>query len=156
MCVCVHLPFLGGGFLYYNTLQKNGYLSTGGPSGLICTNHSCRSSPIGACQTGIPASVRFSARSRRSWWMPCKRATPWRPPLGLRRGARRVFFCPPTAESFGVSAHIGSGVVRGGPEIRFHEGSTRSTVPQGSARAAGWCEHTHAVGDITYVFMFHQ
>ena len=31
------------------------------------------------------------------------------------------FFLPPTAESFGVSAQIGSGVVRG----RFHEGSTR-------------------------------
>ena len=35
----------------------------------------------------------------------------------------------PTAESFGVSAQIGSGVVRGGPEIRFHEGSSR--VPPG-------------------------
>ena len=35
----------------------------------------------------------------------------------------------PTAESFGVSAQIGSGVVRGGPEVRFHEGSTR--VPPG-------------------------
>ena len=34
-----------------------------------------------------------------------------------------------TAESFGVSAQIGSGVVRGGPEVRFHEGSTR--VPRG-------------------------
>ena len=45
----------------------------------------------------------------------------------------------PTAESFVVS---GSGVVWGGPELRFHEDSTR--VPtgfhQGSARAAGWCE----------------
>ena len=28
----------------------------------------------------------------------------------------------PTAESSGVSAQIGSGVVRGGPEVRFHEG----------------------------------
>ena len=45
----------------------------------------------------------------------------------------------PTAESFGVSAQIGSGVVRGGPEVRFHKGSIR--VPGGSARAAGWCEH---------------
>ena len=36
-------------------------------------------------------------------------------------------------------AQIGSGVVRGGPEVRFHQGSTR--VQQGSARAAGWCEH---------------
>ena len=38
-------------------------------------------------------------------------------------------FFPPTAESFGVSAQIGSRVVRGGPEVRFHEGSTR--VPRG-------------------------
>ena len=35
----------------------------------------------------------------------------------------------PTAESFGVSAQIGSGVVRGDPELRFHQGSTR--VPPG-------------------------
>ena len=35
----------------------------------------------------------------------------------------------PTAESFGVSAQIGSGVVRGSPEVRFHQGSTR--VPPG-------------------------
>ena len=35
----------------------------------------------------------------------------------------------PTAGSFGVSAQIGFGVVRGGPEARFHEGSTR--VPRG-------------------------
>ena len=38
-------------------------------------------------------------------------------------------FFPPTAENFGVSAQIGSGVVRGGPDVRFHEGSTR--VPPG-------------------------
>ena len=38
-----------------------------------------------------------------------------------------MFF--PTAESFGVSAQIGSGVVRGGAEVRFHEGSIR--VPAG-------------------------
>ena len=36
-----------------------------------------------------------------------------------------LFFLSPTAESFGVSAQIGSGVVRGGPEVRFHESSTR-------------------------------
>ena len=35
----------------------------------------------------------------------------------------------PTAESFRVSAQIGSGVVWGGSEIRFHEGFTR--VPRG-------------------------
>ena len=35
-------------------------------------------------------------------------------------------FLSPTAESFGVSAQIGSGVVRGGPEVRFHNGSTRA------------------------------
>ena len=46
-----------------------------------------------------------------------------------------VLCCPP-AESFGVSAQICSGVVRGGPEVRFHEGSTRVKAP-------------HAVGDIT-------
>ena len=53
--------------------------------------------------------------------------------------AKKSVCFPPTAESFGVSAQMGSGVVRGGPEVRFHNGSTR--VPQGSARAAGWCEH---------------
>ena len=40
-----------------------------------------------------------------------------------------LFLFSPTAESFGVSAQIGSGVVRGGPEVRFHKGSTR--VPPG-------------------------
>ena len=49
--------------------------------------------------------------------------------------------CSPTAKSFGVSAQIGSGVVRGGPERRFHEGSTRA--PPRLKRAP------HAVGDIT-------
>ena len=38
-------------------------------------------------------------------------------------------FFSPTAESFGVSAQIGSGVVLGGPEVRFHKGSTK--VPRG-------------------------
>ena len=33
----------------------------------------------------------------------------------------------PTAESFVVSAQIGSGVVRGDPEVRFHEGPRGST-----------------------------
>ena len=67
-------------------------------------------------------------------------------------------FFPPTAESFGVSAQIGSGVVRGGPEVRFHEGSTR--VPpqfhQGSTRFCEGCgvvralkRAQHVVGDIT-------
>ena len=59
-----------------------------------------------------------------------------------------------TAESFGVSAQIGSGVVRGDPELRFHQGSTRRStgftrVPQGSIRVppgsarpgwSGWFE----------------
>ena len=81
-------------------------------------------------------------------------------------GRVSVFVFSPTAESFGVSAQIGSGVVRGGPEVRFHEGSTRVPpefhqvlrglrgglgwfevrfhkgsikVPPGSARPAGWC-----------------
>ena len=54
----------------------------------------------------------------------------------IGRGSWRhsFFFFPPTAESFGVSAQIGSGVVQHSPEVRFYEGSTR--VP-------------HAVGDIT-------
>ena len=50
---------------------------------------------------------------------------PGRGPVSLK-GC--VFFSP-TAESFGVSAQIGSGVVRGSSEVRFHEGSTR--VPPG-------------------------
>ena len=65
-----------------------------------------------------------------------------------RRGPRCPFFkniCSfsPTAESFGVSAQICSGVVRGGPEVRFHEGSTR--VPRGFHEVLrglrGGCEH---------------
>ena len=52
------------------------------------------------------------------------------------------FFFSLTAESFGVSAQIGSGVVWGDPEVRFHEGSTGvppgfhegSRVPRGFAR----------------------
>ena len=55
------------------------------------------------------------------------------------RAARVFLFSPPTAESFGVSAQIGSGVVRSGPEVRFHEGST--VVPpgfhEGSTRFCG-------------------
>ena len=58
---------------------------------------------------------------------------------GEGEGVDGFFVCSPTAESFGVSAQIGSGVVWGGPEVRFHEGSTR--VPRGSARATGWYEH---------------
>ena len=65
----------------------------------------------------------------------------------------------PTAESFGVSAQIGFGGVRGGPGRGFYQGSTRvppefhqgstrvppgfhqgsTRVLRGSARAAGWC-----------------
>ena len=64
----------------------------------------------------------------------------------------------PTAESFGVSAQIGSGVVRGGPEVRFQEGSTR--VPpwfhEGSTRfcegCAGWCEHKKSTACWGYYF----
>ena len=44
-------------------------------------------------------------------------------------GGGSLFTYSPTAESFGVSAQIGSGVVRGDPELRFHQGSTR--VPPG-------------------------
>ena len=53
----------------------------------------------------------------------------------------KFVFVPPTAESFGVSAQIGSGVVRGGLEVRLHEGSTR--VVRALKRAP------HAVGDVT-------
>ena len=76
-------------------------------------------------------------------------------------GSQRMRNVPPTAESFVVSAQIGSGVVLGGPEARFYQGSTSvppgfhqgfsrvlagfhqasKRVPRGSARAAGWCEH---------------
>ena len=31
----------------------------------------------------------------------------------------------PTDKSLGISVQIGSGVVRGGPKVRFHEDSTR-------------------------------
>ena len=47
---------------------------------------------------------------------------------GISSASRFLSF-PPTAESFGVSAQMGSGVVRGGPDARFHDSSTR--VPQG-------------------------
>ena len=62
-----------------------------------------------------------------------------------------VHIFPPTAESIGVSAQIGSGVVRGGPEVRFHEGFTR--VPPGFHEGCGLVRALkraqHAVGDIT-------
>ena len=46
---------------------------------------------------------------------------------GVFFGGYLFCFCvfSPTAESFGVSAQIGSGVVRGDPDLRFHPGSTR-------------------------------
>ena len=55
-------------------------------------------------------------------------------------GSLKQLFFSPTAESFGVSAQIGSGMVRGGPEVRFHEGSTRvlSGFHQGSTRVPPW------------------
>ena len=52
----------------------------------------------------------------------------------LRKEGQGVF--SPTAETFGVSAQIGSGVVRGGPEVRFHKGSTR--VPPGFHQVRGF------------------
>ena len=56
----------------------------------------------------------------------------------------------PRAESFGVSAQIGSGVVRGGPQVRFHEGSTR--VPRGfhgtkKSTACCWGYHQSLLGE---------
>ena len=71
----------------------------------------------------------------------CPASAPWAPRWAWRgktsapkkekkqKRAPGFFVFSPTAESFGVSAQIGSGVVRGGPEVRFHEGSTR--VPRG-------------------------
>ena len=60
--------------------------------------------------------------------------------------------------SFGVSAQIGFGLVRDGPKVRFHEGST--SVPRASTRFhegfTRFCgvvralkRAPHAVGDIT-------
>ena len=43
--------------------------------------------------------------------------------VGQLEGLVSLFFSP--AESFGVSAQIGSGVVRGSPEVRLYKGSTR-------------------------------
>ena len=72
--------------------------------------------------------------------------------------AQKGFHFSPTAESSGVSAQIGSGEVRGGPAVRFHEGSTRvpSGFHQGSMRFCEGCgvvravkRAPHAVGDIT-------
>ena len=75
------------------------------------------------------------------------------------REKRNPANCSPPAESFGVSAQIGSGVVRGGPEVRFHdEGSTRvcAGFQEGSTRFCEGCgvvralkRASHAVGDIT-------
>ena len=54
----------------------------------------------------------------------------------------------PTAESFGVSAQIGSGVVRGGPEGRFHKGST--WVPRVFHEVVRALKRApHADGDVT-------
>ena len=62
----------------------------------------------------------------------------------------------PTAESFELSAQIGFGVVRGGPEVRFHEGSFHQVPPgfhEGCTRFREDCgvvqRAPHAVGDIT-------
>ena len=61
---------------------------------------------------------------------------------------REVGFSP-TAESFGVSAQIESGVVPDGPEVRFHERSTR--VPSGFREVLRGVRGgaPHAVGDVT-------
>ena len=76
----------------------------------------------------------------------CNCKAPCRVPHGSTSKGLLVLIISPTAESFGVSAQIGSGVVRGGPEVRFYEGSTRVPLGfhQGSTRvprgSAGWCE----------------
>ena len=54
------------------------------------------------------------------------------PPVGCKRNRSLLdLFYSSTAESFGVSAQIGSGVVRAGPAVYkvprgFHQGSTRA------------------------------
>ena len=82
-----------------------------------------RGSSSEASTFGARFAVRASPPKIRCW---C---------LGLQLGPPVVRFYPfsPTAESFGVSAQIGSGVVRGDPELRFHQGSTRvpPSVPPG-------------------------
>ena len=71
---------------------------------------------------------------RRAWWKPgfrrtgAERSGRKKGPEWLECGHGRVGkgslklgdLFSPTAESFGVSAQIGSGVVRGAPEVRFH------------------------------------
>ena len=112
-------------------------------------------------------------------WMVAESAslTPFRIPIGFQ--SQHKF--SPTAESFGVSAQIGSGVVRGDPELRFHQGSTRhqgfTRVPpgfhQGSTRVPpgfhqgfcvppglqggpGWLEVRFHKGSTSFLQGFHQ
>ena len=69
-------------------------------------------------------------------------------PAHLNNSRTLAFVLFPNSCKLGVSAQIGSGVVRGGLEVRFHEGATRvppgfhhgsTRIPRGSVRAAGWC-----------------
>ena len=77
----------------------------------------------------------------------------------LLRSCVCLFFSP-AAESFEVSAQIGSGVVRGGPEEGstrvapgFHQSSMR--VLQGFHEVLrGLKRAPHAVGDITKAFVY--
>ena len=67
------------------------------------------------------------------------------------QGFPMFFFSSPTAESFGVSAQIGSGVVRGCPEVLLHGGSTR--VPRGSVSKK---EYRMLLGyHLSLFFLFH-
>ena len=96
-------------------------------------------------------NVKYSPSWRR-WWPPSNTftASRLRPQIFTRSGFGSI--CPQQLKALG----LGSGVVRGGPEVRFHTGSTRvprgstrvppgfhqgsTRVPRRSARAAGWCE----------------
>ena len=124
---------------------------------------------------GVPDSKLLQSKCPVATSFQCKlleghQTASWSPPTDtqLPSGALLSFVCP-TAASFGVSAQIGSGVVQGGPEIRFHQGSTRvlpgfhegsTRVPpgflQGSTRFCKGCGAVralkrvpHVVGDIT-------
>ena len=113
--------------------------------------------PVGfaAAQSGAPKgyALRQSLRWRIEAGLPVLLADCSQFQQSLARTSAFCFF-PPTAESFGVSAQIGSGVVRGGPEVRFHEGSTRDPpwfheVLRGLRGGASTKIAPHAVGDIT-------
>ena len=70
-------------------------------------------------ETSAAEEARSTKSKPTSIWKTAASASTWR----TKQPSTHCF--SPAAESFGVSAQKGSGVVRGGPDIRFHEGSTR-------------------------------